>query len=112
MTLHTVAEANAAGDCQYVFYLGQSDPGSWERPARGGSRPSRGQPGDFHGSRSEAEDITTGSTRREDAGDVEVESPASRRRDIRLTIVPKRLMAVARTETVINGHRPKMLSRH
>ena len=72
MTPHTVAQANAAGDCQYVFTSANLIQGSWERPARGGSRPTpRGSQGAFMDRGSEAEDITTGSTRREDAGDVE-----------------------------------------
>jgi hypothetical protein len=43
---------------------------------------------------SEAEDIATGSRGRDNAGDVEVEPSASGRRDIRLTIVPSRVLRI------------------
>ena len=42
----------------------------------------------------EAEDIATGSTRRDDTGDVEVEPPAPPRRDIRFAIVPSRVLRI------------------
>jgi hypothetical protein len=42
----------------------------------------------------EAEGIATGSTRRDNPGDVEVGPPAPRRRDIRFTIVPSRVLRI------------------
>jgi hypothetical protein len=39
MTPHAGAQANAAGECQYVFTSANLIQGSWERPARGGLRP-------------------------------------------------------------------------
>ena len=43
---------------------------------------------------SEVENNATGSTRRDNAGDVEVEAPSPRRLDIRFTIVPSRVLRI------------------